>query len=97
MPAAPPPRNVHDYSIKKDGNPTQLLQDVYQSLMALTTLEELKTQTTAIVEGSKISRKNLAKFQRERDRIDTLSEFQLYVSNFILAGSGMSTFKRGHA
>ena len=84
-------RNTFDCSEVEDKNPTRLLQESYQELMKIDDLVQLKSRTTKIVEGSSISRKNLIKFQQDREKIGSLGEFQKYVTNYILAGSGMGT------
>lgn len=86
-----PGRNTIDYSAKEDKNPTRLLQGAYQELMEISSIEDLKTRTSRIVKESSISRENLIKFRRDCDKIESLGEFQKYVTNYILAGSGMGT------
>ena len=87
----PRKKNTFDCSEVEDKNPTRLLQESYQELMKIDDLVQLKSRTTKIVEGSSVSRKNLIKFQRDREKIGSLGEFQKYVTNYILAGSGMGT------
>lgn len=84
-------RNTTDCSKKLDGNPTRLLQEESERLKEISCLQTLKSEMTEIVEGSKISRRNLFKFHEARDRIHTLEEMQFYLYNFILAGSAMQT------
>ena len=79
-----------DCSQKNDNNPTRLLQDSYQELMAITELETLKEKTFAIVESSSISKKNFYKFTSDHNKVKTLVKYQGFITNFILAGSGLS-------
>ncbi len=84
-------RNVIDCSAKSDNNPTRLLQDASNQLKEISCLQTLKDEMTEIVQGSGISKKNLFKFFKARDRINSLEDMQFYLYNFILAGSAMQT------
>ena len=86
-------RNTFDCSQKDDGNPTRRLQDAYEELMQIEDLEDLKAKVSTLVEGSAISKKNLRKFRRQHEEIQRLDDYRMFVTNFILAGSGMGTLK----
>lgn len=80
-----------DLSLQDDGNPTRKLQEAYASLMAEPDADALRVKVLALVKESKISAKNLQKFDHTVRGISTLEKLQFYVTNYILAGSGMST------
>ncbi len=84
-------RNLIDCSEIADKNPTRLLQDASHDLQKISCLETLKTKMTMIMEKSTVSRKNLLKFFHARDRINSLTEMQMYLYNYILAGSALQT------
>ena len=84
-------RNRVDCSLIENRNPTRLLQAASHDLKDIEDLDLLKEKMTKIMEDSEISRKNLFKFRKARDGIDTLAEMQKYLYNFILAGSAMQT------
>ena len=84
-------RNKIDCSKIADKNPTRLLEQEQARLGQITELNELKEEMTKIIEVSSISYKNRAKYVLARDRINTLDKMQMYLYNYILAGSGMQT------
>jgi hypothetical protein len=84
-------RNKIDCSKIEDNNPTRLLEREQERLGKITELNELKEEMTKIIEISSISHKNRMKYIRARDRINSLDKMQMYLYNYILAGSGMQT------
>lgn len=84
-------RNKIDCSKIADNNPTRLLEQEQKRLGQITELNELKEEMTKIIESSSISYKNRMKYIQARDRINTLEKMQMYLYNYILAGSGMQT------
>jgi hypothetical protein len=84
-------RNKIDCSKIANSNPTRLLEQAQERLGKITELNELKEEMTKIIEASSISYKNRMKYIQARDRINTLEKMQMYLYNYILAGSGMQT------
>ena len=84
-------RNKVDCSKIKDKNPTHLLEQSQARLGLITELDELKEEITKIIEASTISYKNRMQYILARDRINKFEDMQLYLYNYILAGSGMQT------
>lgn len=84
-------RNTIDCSKIMNKNPTRLLEEAQERLQLITELDELKTEMNAIFKSSSISTENHRKYIQARDRIYTLEKMQMYLYNYILAGSGMQT------
>lgn len=84
---------------KQEGNPTSALQLAYSELMAIPTAEELAVRIMEIVkESGGVSDKNVQKLigtigniieVNEGNETKQLMELQKYITNFILAGSGL--------
>ena len=77
-----------ELSTATDANPAALLREEYDSLMACSSRDALAEEASAIIKGSAISEKNLAKWYRTIARIPNLTAMQHYVTNFLLAADG---------
>jgi len=89
------PRQKKDFSQQK-GNSTSALQDSYQMLMGIQDPNELMQAADQVVKplvGKGISPKNYQKFANnlQKSAQKGLQGLQMYLSNYILAGSGLST------
>jgi len=87
------PRPERDLS-QQAGNPTSELQKHYSTLMAIQDPEELYRKILEIVEptvGHGFSDRNYQKFMTNLDasKASGLLKMQRFITNFILAGSGM--------
>lgn len=83
-----------DYS-KISGNPTHALQQQYEALMGIEDLDELKDAAVSIVKplvGSGMSSGNYKKFMLNLQRSSArgLDSVRHFLTNYILAGSGMA-------
>jgi len=90
-----------DYSQER-GNPTSEIQANYQRLMAIEDPEELVKAAIEIVRplvGRGFSENRYKKFALtlQRTSQEGLDAVQRYLTNFLLAGSGMSTESRENA
>jgi len=90
-----PPRPRRDFS-GKDGNPTNALQNAYQQLMVLQDPDELMDAAIQIVQplvGKGMSELNYQKFMQNIQGAARkgVAGLQGFLTNYILAGSGMST------
>ena len=82
-----------DLTTVEGNNPAKVLQANYTALMAEQDRDVLAAKVTDLLKGSQISPKNLAKATSTVRSISSLEKLQFYVSNYILAGSGMATVK----
>lgn len=91
MPRIPKPQT--DLS-QREGNPTHAIQQHYQELMAIDDVDLLKQKALEIVQplvGHGMSTSNYQKFMMNLNRSATagLAKLQYFLSNFMLAGSGL--------
>jgi hypothetical protein len=88
-----PQRPKRDLS-QQGGNPTSALQAAYQQLMSIQDPEELAQAALQVVQplvGSGMSEQNFQKFQQnlQGSARKGLTGVQMFLSNYILKGSGM--------
>lgn len=76
------------------GNPTSRIQDHYQHLMGIGCVETLKAEATRVVDAGGISEKNLQKFRRVLATKNSVNDVRFYLTNYLLAGAGLSTGNR---
>ncbi len=81
---------------RQSGNSTSALQAAYQQLMAIQDPEELVQAAINVVQplvGNGISPQNYKKFimNLQNSARRGLTNIQMYLSNYILSGSGMTT------
>ena len=79
---------------QREGNPTHAIQQHYSALMSIDDPEMLKEKVLEIVQplvGHGMSNNNYKKFLMELNRSAArgLENLQFFLSNFMLAGSGM--------
>lgn len=89
-----PPGRGRDLS-QQPGNPTHALQQAYPQLVAIEDADELKRAAIAIVEpfvGHALSQENFKKFLlniNQAHRRGGVVGIQRFITNYILAGSGL--------
>ncbi len=81
-----------DHSQAKTNNPTKAIESAYSALMAETDPTKLAADVVALVESTGgVSPKNLERFKITIRNIgDDLRKLQGYITNFYLAGCGLS-------
>lgn len=89
-------RNTKDLS-KVGHNPTQAIEECYQVLMSYTDPAELHREAIELVrKHGGVSERNRKRFEATCDGLkDSLAKLQAYVTNFMLAGCGMSVIGGG--
>jgi hypothetical protein len=80
----------------KAGNPTRRIQDAYSHLMGIHELDTLKTEALKLIDEGGVSPKNAGKFRSTVASQNSVLGVQKYLTNFMLAGSGLSPIKNGH-
>ncbi len=73
------------------GNPASRIQDRYQELMGIECVDKLRKTALEIVGQGGISKKNHEKFVAVVVGEEKIGELRKYLTNFLLAGAGMST------
>ncbi len=86
--------STRDHSKSEGNNSTKTLNEHYKLLMAETDPAKLAADALELVEsGGGISPTNLARFKRTvNEKRNDLTGLQWYLTNYLLAGSGLSVF-----
>lgn len=73
------------------GNPAHHIHETYADLMATNDIQQLRDKALRIIERGGISKANAGKFKLIVTQENSLPRLQSYLTNFMLAGAGLST------